>query len=321
MYWRQVVALTTGTPRNDLPGTDPVDPIELEGSISGWEPKRLFHQLPKGTFEEAAFAEGFESRADGRSVVAADLDGDGDQDVLLLNRGGHLQLFRNDGPTGAALELRLEATHGNRDAAGALVRAGRRAFPVLLGHGYQSSVEPRVHVGLGTEKSVEVTVEWRAGAVERFGALAAGASYRLVEGTGHPSVTTPFKEHSRAEATPFPARVEQVGGKPGAHPTIVPLFAKWCEPCFKEVPALNALQKSGKYSVRGLGAHEGSELAEVVKAMKIQYPILPLSHPLEVAVAPAGVLSLPVVLVYTAGGDLFRVVRDPAALDAVLREL
>ena len=240
------MALTTGTPRDSLPGTDPTDPIELEGSISGWEPKRLFHQLPKGTFEEAAFAEGFESRADGRAVVAADLDGDGDQDILLLNRGGHLQLFRNDGPSGNALELHLEARKGNRDAAGALVRVGKRAFPVVLGRGYQSSVEPRVHVGLGTEKSGEVTVEWRAGAVERFGALAAGASYYLVEGTGHPSATVAFKPASRPELSPFPARVEQVGGRPGRHPVVVPLFARWCEPCFQEVPKLNALQKSGR---------------------------------------------------------------------------
>ena len=71
----------------------------------------------------------------------------------------------------------------------------------------------------------------------------------------------------------------------------------------------------------GLGAHEGAELADVVKAMEIKYPVAPLSHAIEVAMAPAGVLSLPVVLVYAPGGELFRVVRDPAALDGVLEEL
>ena len=37
-------------------------------------------------FDDCAWGQGFDSRMDGRSLVAADMDGDGDLDLVLWNR-------------------------------------------------------------------------------------------------------------------------------------------------------------------------------------------------------------------------------------------
>ncbi|MBS1153869.1 MAG: hypothetical protein H6Q89_5567, partial [Myxococcaceae bacterium] len=161
MYWRQVLAQTT---QPKLSGAD-ADLVQSLGkdlavgipglmtqSLSGWEPKKLWKPVEggRGRYEECAFAEGFDSRADGRSLVAADLDGDGAQELLMLNRDApKLQLFSNVGEGGHALELVLVPKSGNREAEGARVRTAGGVFPVALARGYASSVEPRVHVGLG----------------------------------------------------------------------------------------------------------------------------------------------------------------------------
>ena len=66
-------------------------------SFSGWEPKKLWRSRD-GASEECAWTEGFDTRTDGRSLIASDLDDDGDVDLLMLNRNApRLQLFRNDG--------------------------------------------------------------------------------------------------------------------------------------------------------------------------------------------------------------------------------
>ena len=77
-----------------LTGSAPLDRVGATGqglvgpetlpteSFSGWEPKKLFTR-PAGAerFDDVAWTWGFDSRADGRSLIAADLDGDGDLDL------------------------------------------------------------------------------------------------------------------------------------------------------------------------------------------------------------------------------------------------
>ena len=191
----------------------------FEQSFSGWEPKKLWLQRQDGTFEECAFSDGFESRADGRALIAQDLDGDGHQEMLMLNRAKpRLQLFVNEGTPGNAMELRLRATKGHPEASTATVKvrtaAGTRAFPVLLTRGYVSSVDPTVHVGLGTETQAEVEVTWRPGVTESFGALQAGHRWALTEG-GAKDSTAFAARPPRADVPKLPLSLEQAGRREG----------------------------------------------------------------------------------------------------------
>jgi enediyne biosynthesis protein E4 len=105
----------------------------------------------------------------GRGSAYADIDGDGDLDVVLTDNGGPARLFRNDGGNkNHWLRLRLKGTASNRDALGARVtlRAGdveqrRQLFPAK---GYLSSVELPLTFGLGrAAKADRIAITWPSG--------------------------------------------------------------------------------------------------------------------------------------------------------------
>mgnify|MGYP001827611979 FL=1 len=108
----------------------------------------------------------------GRGAAYADIDGDGDFDLAIVQNGGPAVLLRNDQQTGNHwLRLELVGTSANRDALGAEVtlRAGgvtqfRRVHP---SRGYLSQVELPLTFGLGAATAVdELTVTWPGGQVQ-----------------------------------------------------------------------------------------------------------------------------------------------------------
>jgi thiol-disulfide isomerase/thioredoxin len=336
VYWRQVLAQTTQPQAasgelKDLAAALGKDfilgvPGFMTQSLSGWEPKKLWTPSGPGRakFEECAFAQGFDSRADGRSLVAADLDGDGDLELLMLNRGTpKLQLFDNAAQTsGNAVELTLVPKAKGHEGEGTLIRTSRGVFSVALARGFASSVEPRVHLGLGKDAAVEVEVQWRHGVRESFPRLAAGFVHALAEGTGKPVRSVPFAVRPKRPGQPFPSTLEALGLEPSEQVTVVQLFLKGCKPCAEEAPVLNTLFANKQVRVVGLGLHpDGEALAAAAKSLGLTYPVKPLSEPLADALSIAGQLPLPILLVYGKDGTLARVLPGPKALSPVLAEL
>ncbi len=108
----------------------------------------------------------------GRGAAYADLDEDGDLDVVLTQIGGPPLLLRNDQTSGHHwLRVKLAQPGANRDAVGARVelRAGglsQRRF-VTPTRSYLSQVEPTVTFGLGSADQVEdLEVTWPDGVTE-----------------------------------------------------------------------------------------------------------------------------------------------------------
>ena len=107
-----------------------------------------------------------------RGLAVADVDGDGDQDALVLNLFGRVDLLRNESPRDGRhwLRVRLEGTTSNRSAIGARLEAELADGRVLVrdvrsGHSYQCQSELVVHFGLGSQARVErLTVHWPSGA-------------------------------------------------------------------------------------------------------------------------------------------------------------
>ncbi|MFT3841695.1 MAG: CRTAC1 family protein [Myxococcaceae bacterium] len=293
-------------------------------SFSGWEPKRLWHHPESGPFEECAYSEGFDSRFDGRSLVPADFDNDGDLDLVMLNRAGQrLQYFENTGSGGNVVELELIPHSGPREADAVLVRAdGLGVFTTALARGFASSVPPVVHLGLGARKSIDVEVQWRDGTKQKVTGLAAGARHQVEQGKPKPVKSTPFAPKAAPPKLPWPGTLSGLGFEKSNKPTVVQLFLKSCKACGVEAPKLSALNKSGRAVVRGLGmGPEGESLEVTAKSLHVDYPFLPLSEPLADALSTAGELPLPLLLVYGADGNLARVLRGPGELESVLREL
>ncbi|MCU0705559.1 MAG: CRTAC1 family protein [Fimbriiglobus sp.] len=104
----------------------------------------------------------------GRGSAFADLDGDGDLDVVLGANGGPARVLRNDAPAthkSIRLDLRGDGTKANRSAIGAMVtiEAGGRKLvrAVMGGRGYLSQSELPLTVGIGTATKVDkVIVRW-----------------------------------------------------------------------------------------------------------------------------------------------------------------
>ena len=128
----------------------------------------------------------------GRGSAFADLDGDGDLDVILVANGGHARVLRNDAPAAnhwLRLDLRGDGKASCTSAIGAVVtvEAGGKVFnrQVTGGRGYLSQSELVLGVGLGPAISADrVTVRWpgKAAAPQTWTNLAAGRVHILKQG-------------------------------------------------------------------------------------------------------------------------------------------
>ncbi len=112
----------------------------------------------------------FTKRMVGRGATMADIDNDGDMDLLLFASGGKPRLLRNEQQLGNHwLRLQLRGTTCNRDAIGAVVAVTLPDNTILRRNvmptrSYQSQTELPMTFGLGKfDKVQSVTINWPGG--------------------------------------------------------------------------------------------------------------------------------------------------------------
>ena len=144
--------------------------------FADYDPSNLLIGQWDGKFAEAGDLAGIAGKRTGRGALIADFNLDGMLDILQIDRGSNVALFRNLGalnpggdplPTGNWTEIRLVQPNPNRDAVGAhiAVKTGTRTQvrTVEIGGGDASGHAGWVHVGLGTAERAEIRVQWPDG--------------------------------------------------------------------------------------------------------------------------------------------------------------
>lgn len=158
--------------------------------LSYRERPQLFHNDGSGHFVETGLQCGLSGEIVGRGAAFADIDNDGDLDVLLMSNGGKPLLLRNDGGNrNQWIRFRTVGVRSNRDGIGALVRVtvdGKtQSQYVRSGTGFLSESQRQKTFGLGgSPVAATVEVLWPSGARDAYHAVRAGSVYVLTEGGG-----------------------------------------------------------------------------------------------------------------------------------------
>jgi len=155
------------------------------------------------TFSDSTAAWGLDRPGFSNGAAYADLDNDGSLDLVVNNIGAPASIYENRADTlrdHQYLKVALEGAGANTRGLGAKVtvyQPGRtQHLEQMPTRGYQSSVDPRLHVGLGTESVDSVQVTWPDGRTETRGAVAPNQTITLrqVEATAPGSGEDPESE-------------------------------------------------------------------------------------------------------------------------------
>ncbi len=319
-------------------------------SFSGNERDKLWLSTGKTMVDMSPFS-GADSKNDGRAVISADLDDDGDVDLFVheLQRERHA-MYRNGllpGSKHGFVKVRLRATEGQWEAIGSTVRATTTFDTPLVtaqilsrGAGIASSQAPELVFGLGDHPAATLDVRWPNGKVESFGKVDAGSRVLLVQGTGKPE---PFAAKPRPLPDPSPAGLKLRIGDPvpnlalltkdgtalavdlaemaGGETLYLNLWATYCGPCIAELPDLEVLHKIEGQNVLAISVdlpESRERAAGLLKRAGVTYDgyYLPPANPDTGEPALANIIDLerlpiPTTLVIDAEGKLQRVIRGP----------
>lgn len=139
-------------------------------------PKLLFRGLAGGKFEQITTEAEINAVASARGMAVADIDRDGDLDIVIWNRNEPLTLLRNDLAPGGGNWLQFTGPLGTRVTA---VYAGSKQTQEILSQSsFYSSNGRTLHFGLGAAKSADLTIRWPNGKTEVRKAVPAGQFVR-----------------------------------------------------------------------------------------------------------------------------------------------
>jgi hypothetical protein len=149
-----------------------VDLAAVATDAAGAKGRLLVLRNEGGAFADASAAVGAPALDAPRSLVSADLDGDGDSDLLVTTVAGAPVLLSNEGGSAnRALHVALKGLADNRSGVGTKVevQAGSRwqKFETVSASGYLGQSSPDIVAGIGTATTVDVVrMLWATGVVQ-----------------------------------------------------------------------------------------------------------------------------------------------------------
>jgi enediyne biosynthesis protein E4 len=160
------------------------DYVQSKGRLQREDVLQLVHQIPSsnvvnylfannknGTFSNVSAQWGFTSSSNSNGAAYADLDNDGDLDLVINNINQPAFIYRNEArqQNGAHyLQVQLHGLRGNTQGIGAKVylysKGGQQYLEQMPTRGYLSTVSPTLHFGLGMETTIDsLQITWTSG--------------------------------------------------------------------------------------------------------------------------------------------------------------
>ncbi|MGA1030455.1 MAG: VCBS repeat-containing protein [Flavobacteriaceae bacterium] len=130
-------------------------------------PNQAFINRGNALFEPAQYL-GLNTPSFSNGSVYTDLDNDGDLDLVVNNVNMEAFVYENQQPkTNNYLQLELRGANQNTFALGTQILVATPKdtlyFEQQPARGFQSSVDPRLHIGLGEATEVTLTINWPLG--------------------------------------------------------------------------------------------------------------------------------------------------------------
>ncbi|HUF25474.1 MAG TPA: FG-GAP-like repeat-containing protein [Gemmatimonadaceae bacterium] len=173
------------------------------------------------TFDDASSAWRFDLGEDiSHGMALADLDGDGDLDVVINRLGKPAAVLRNDA-TAPRIAIRLRGAPPNTAGIGSRVRVLGGAVPmqqreVVAGGLYLSGSDPMLTFATGDAREVDIEVDWRDGTRTAITGAGANRLYEIDQSSARPIQDTA----EDAGRTMFEDISDQLGG----HRHVEPYF-------------------------------------------------------------------------------------------------
>jgi hypothetical protein len=166
----------------------------VDTTTSYLQKAQLFRNLGNGRFTDVSAAAGpdFTRKIVGRGIALGDYDGDGRQDLLIVDdEGAPLLLHNQSDADNHWISLRCLWKPGKTDAVGARVtiKAGnmRQIREVRASGSYLSTNDPAVHFGLGLNPKIEtLEIRWPDGKLSRYRDVPVDHSYEAMPSYSQP---------------------------------------------------------------------------------------------------------------------------------------
>jgi len=155
---------------------------------SGYQKKKMFHNLGGQTFKEISAEAGVDNDKDGRGIAIGDFDNDGRLDMFQSNANQPALFYRNvTQGAGNWAQFLLTGTKSNRDAIGARITLTAGGLTQIReidgGNGYAGQSMKRAHFGLGKATRIDsVEIHWPSGKVEKIPPPSINSLTKVVEG-------------------------------------------------------------------------------------------------------------------------------------------
>lgn len=150
-------------------------------------PNFMFRNNGDQTFEDFSKQSGLDFVGFSNGAAYADLDNDGDLDIVTNNINDKASLFRNNISEQADknnwLKIKLVSNQGFHNLGSKIwveTEAGKQFHEHTITRGFQSSVEDVIHFGLGKTDTVsKIIVQWPSGSTQTLGNVSANQELTL----------------------------------------------------------------------------------------------------------------------------------------------